>query len=69
MGLSNCWIELFPLGIILSLGFLLIISLVLDSAVIAFREYLFVYFDDAAVVLVQLAQLLFLLFLLGLLQG
>lgn len=44
------------LGIILSLGFLLIVSLVLDSLVLAFSDYLFAVLNDAAVIVIQLLQ-------------
>jgi membrane protein len=50
--------RVISLGIILSLGFLLIISLVLDSVVIAFRDYLFAILNDAALVVMQLTQVL-----------
>lgn len=52
--------RVISLGIILSLGFLLIISLVLDSFVIAFSDYLFSVFNDAALIVVQLLQTLLL---------
>tara|TARA_R110000823_G_scaffold91174_10_gene201199 strand:+ start:4207 stop:5268 length:1062 start_codon:yes stop_codon:yes gene_type:complete len=51
------------LGIILSLGFLMIVSLVLDSVVLAFHEYLFELLNAAAVVIVQIVQMLILVFL------
>lgn len=44
------------LGIILSLGFLLIVSMILDSLVVALSDYLFAILNDAAVILVQLTQ-------------
>ncbi|GAB5452457.1 MAG: YihY/virulence factor BrkB family protein [Halioglobus sp.] len=55
--------RVISLGIILSLGFLLIISLVLDSLVLAFHDYLFELLNDAALVVVQLLQMLVLVFL------
>ncbi len=51
------------LGIILSLGFLMIVSLVLDSVVLAFHQYLFELLNAAAVIIVQLVQMLILVFL------
>lgn len=46
------------LGIIISLGFLLIVSLVIDSLVLAFHNYLFELLDTAAVIVVQALQML-----------
>ena len=53
--------RVISLGIILSLGFLLIVSFVLDSVVIAFRDYLFDFFNNAAVIVIQLTQILMLI--------
>ncbi len=50
--------RIISLGIILSLGFLLIVSLILDSVVLAFSDYLFSVLNDAAVVVVQILQIL-----------
>lgn len=55
--------RVISLGIILSLGFLLIVSLVLDSLVLAFHEYLFDLLNDAAVIIVQVLQMALLVFL------
>tara|TARA_R110001599_G_scaffold353880_1_gene602015 strand:- start:130669 stop:131670 length:1002 start_codon:yes stop_codon:yes gene_type:complete len=49
--------RVISLGIVLSLGFLLIISLVLDSLVLIFHQYVFSILNDAAVIVVQLTQL------------
>ncbi|NND69595.1 MAG: hypothetical protein HKN19_18530, partial [Halioglobus sp.] len=51
------------LGIILSLGFLLIISLLLDSLVLTFHDYLFDLVNTAAVILVQGLQMVLLVLL------
>lgn len=50
--------RVISLGIIISLGFLLIVSLVLDSLVMAFYTYLFELLNDAAVIVVQVLQTL-----------
>lgn len=55
--------RVISLGIILSLGFLLIVSLILDSVVLAFSDYLFSVLNDAAVVIVQLLQVLLIIVL------
>ncbi len=55
--------RLISLGMILSLGFLLIVSLVLDSMVLAFHDYLFDLLNDAAVIIVQAVQMIVLVFL------
>lgn len=55
--------RLISLGIILSLGFLLIVSLVLDSAVFSLHNYLFAVLNDAAVIIVAVTQYLLLLVL------
>lgn len=58
------------LGIIFSLGFLLIISLILDSVVLAFHQYLFELLNAAAVIIVQIVQMLFLVVLItGVIYG
>lgn len=48
--------RLISLGMILSLGFLLLASLVIDSVVVSLRHYLFSLLNDAAVILVTLLQ-------------
>ncbi|MCB1844983.1 MAG: YihY/virulence factor BrkB family protein [Halioglobus sp.] len=58
------------LGIIFSLGFLLIVSLILDSVVLAFHQYLFELLNAAAVIIVQIVQMLFLVVLItGVIYG
>lgn len=55
--------RVLSLGIIISLGFLLIVSLVLDSLVLTFHDYLFDLLNAAAVIVVQALQMLVLVFL------
>ncbi|WP_439134253.1 YihY/virulence factor BrkB family protein [Pseudomaricurvus sp.] len=55
--------RLLSLGIILSLGFLLIVSLVLDSVVLSLHEYLLNYLNDSAVIIVSVTQYILLVFL------
>ena len=55
--LKQIFDRVVSLGLVLSLGFLLIVSLVLDSLVLLFNEYLVSLFSDAAVVIAQASQL------------
>ncbi|TGD72311.1 YihY/virulence factor BrkB family protein [Mangrovimicrobium sediminis] len=48
--------RMISLGMILSLGFLLLVSLIIDSAVVSLRTYLFAVLNDAAIVVVSLLQ-------------
>tara|TARA_B100001540_G_scaffold315570_1_gene343144 strand:+ start:450 stop:1466 length:1017 start_codon:yes stop_codon:yes gene_type:complete len=57
--------RVMSLGIIVSLGFLLIVSLVLDSAVMVFHDYLFSILNDAAVIVVQVLQMLLMITLIS----
>jgi membrane protein len=51
--------RILSLGIILAIGFLLLISLIVSGALVAFRTYLGWYFPDAALFLLHMSDVLF----------